>query len=136
MSDDLDLDALDALDRAVSKGASLARAEQRKLIALARRTQQAETERAEIRSVIEGSWSPDRYDEYGEPVYPRGWTLIDGGRYDELEAAETELNAVLSALVDLLNMTRLDDHRASATEQRVRALLSARSVPVPQEPSE
>ena len=45
-------------------------------------------ERDRLREAIEGKW--DAYDEDGEPLLPRGWALVDGGRLDELEASEQE----------------------------------------------
>lgn len=39
----------------------------------------------------------DRCDEEGEPVPPRGWVPVDGGRLDELEAAEAEVERLRAA---------------------------------------
>src|SRR5205814_1780638 len=42
--------------------------------------------------------SHDRYTEDGEPFLPRGWVPIDGGRYNELEAAEQQVEDYRAAI--------------------------------------
>lgn len=80
---------LDALDEKVARHAAaeigyitITRADLAELLARARRTETAEAENAILRGKV------DAYTEDGEPVMPRGWTPVDGGRLDELEAAE------------------------------------------------
>ena len=62
-------------------------------VAMTERAEAAERERDELREAIEGKWA--KYGPDGFIVEP-GWMLIDGGRYDELEAAERELADALA----------------------------------------
>ena len=57
------------------------------------RAELAEQENKQLREAIEGKWA--KYGPEGFIVEP-GWMLIDGGRYDELEAAEQD-NVLLEA---------------------------------------
>lgn len=61
------------------------RQDQAEIVRLREENQRLREENQRLRDAVEGRWFPDAYDQDGEPVLPRGWTIIDGGRLDELE---------------------------------------------------
>lgn len=63
------------------------------------RAEKAEAENKRLREMVEGRF--DGYDQDGEPVLPRGWVPVDGGRLDELEAAEAELEGFAEVLSEV-----------------------------------
>lgn len=84
------------------------------------RAENAEREAQKLREFIEGK--VDAYAEDGEPFLPRGWTLVDGGRLDELEAIERRAEnaeALLRRFVDATDAASPTNAGAAAWQVQI-----------------
>lgn len=82
---------------------------------LIKRVKEAEREAEKLRrenNTIRQA-SVDAYTEAGEPVFPRGWTPIDGGRLAELEDAEARLRVA----EEVLRVVRVTVDQAEPSER-------------------